>query len=186
MSSSGKPAARKRSARYCAIAGTWPRPSEVRNEMTFWKISRASLRTSSGGAVSLAGAPAAPRRVAKARAALIVFMGGKPIGLPRTRQGSADDAQRRLPRRASAHRRRRVAEAAMHVAREMALMSEARRDRYLRDREPLVPQEQLRTLDPTSQHVFVDGHARRIAEQRLQVRHAHLCDLGDSRQGQLA
>src|SRR5262249_10626348 len=91
MSSSGKPAARKRSVRYCAIAGTWPRPSEVRNEMTFWKISRASLRTSSGGAVSLAGAPAAQSRVAQARAALIVFMGGKPIGLPRTRQGGSDE-----------------------------------------------------------------------------------------------
>src|SRR5690349_6122392 len=126
MSSSGKPAARKRSARYCAIAGTWPRPSEVRNEMTFWKISRASLRTSSGGIESLADAPAVQRRVAKARAALIFFMGGKPIGLPRVRQGSVDRAQRRLPRRrASAHGRWRVPEDAVHVTRKMTLMREA-------------------------------------------------------------
>src|SRR4029453_18371382 len=134
MSSSLNPAARKRSARYCAIAGTWPRPSEVRNEMTFWKISRASLRTSSGGVASLAEAPAAQNRAAKATARLIFFMGGKPIGLPRTRQGSVDRAQRRLLRRASPQGRGRVAEDAVHVASEMALMSEPGGDRYLRDR----------------------------------------------------
>ena len=90
MSSSGKPPARKRSARYCAIAGTWPSPSEVRNEMTFWKISRASRRTSS----SLARAGVAHAVATRARAAMIVFMGGKRIGPPCMRQGASARARR--------------------------------------------------------------------------------------------
>src|SRR5512138_1341537 len=48
MSSSGKPAARKRSARYCAMAGTCASPSCVFIAMILSRIARPSARTLAG------------------------------------------------------------------------------------------------------------------------------------------
>src|SRR5688572_30801036 len=185
MSFSGKPAERKRSARYCAIAGTWPKPSEVRNAMTCWKISRACLRTSSG-VVSLASSGPAQRTAPRARAGVILFMDGKnksrshgSHGVTRSRDfRDPCDFRDSLPARG----RWRMAQDAMHVPRKVTLMREARGQRDLGNRKPVVAQEQLRTLDTTAQHVLVHRQTSRVAEQRLQVRDADARYLGDAGQ----